>query len=186
MKKITVTYSTLRILSALVLGVFLLLNPDAVNYVVITIGILFIIPGLLAFINYVLLSKGKRPDTVYMLGGLGSLLLGLALVIQPTFFVTVLMYILGAVLVLGGIEQFVNLFRVRAFIAVAKGFYIVPLLLFLVGIVVLFNPFETARTIFTLIGAMFLVYGITEIVYYIKFAHKKERSAHNQEVITQS
>lgn len=186
MKKVTINYFTLRIISAIVLGVILLLNPSAVNYVVVTIGIIFIIPGLLAFVNYLLSSQEKRPDTVYIFAGLGSLLLGLALVVVPDFFITVLMYILGTVLVLGGIEQLVVLLRARKFTDVARGFYFTPLLLLIAGIIVLINPFKTAQTIFMLIGAMCLVYGIMEVVHWIKFSRNVEKNTHAQELSSQS
>lgn len=181
MKKITVNYFILRVVSAILLGMVLLLNPNAVNYVVITIGVLFIIPGLLAFVNYLFSAREKRPESVYMFAGLGSLLLGIALVAAPDFFIKILMYILGAVLVVGGIEQFVVLFRARKFTQVAKGFYIIPTLLFIMGVVVLFDPIKTTQTIFMFIGATCLVYGIMEIVYWIKFVRKANAVNDEQE-----
>lgn len=181
MKKITVNYFILRVVSAILLGMVLLLNPNAVNYVVITIGVLFIIPGLLAFVNYLFSAREKRPESVYMFAGLGSLLLGIALVAAPDFFIKILMYILGAVLVVGGIEQFVVLFRARKFTPVAKGFYIIPTLLFIMGVVVLFDPIKTTQTIFMFIGATCLVYGIMEIVYWIKFVRKANAVNDEQE-----
>ena len=51
------------------------------------------------------------------------------------------MYVLGAVLVLAGISQIVNLSAARSWTVVPGGFFVIPVLVLIAGIVVLFNPF---------------------------------------------
>ena len=184
MKKITINYFALRIISAILLGMVLLLSPQsAMSLIVITIGVLFTIPGLLAFINYLLSAPEKRPEMVYMLAGLGSLLFGVALVVMPSFFVTALMYILGTILFLGGIEQFIIAFRARKHITVPLFFYLFPLLLLTSGVIVLANPAKIAGFITQLIGVMCLVYGIMEMVYWIKFKRNVEKTTQAETVV---
>lgn len=55
------------------------------------------------------------------------------------------MYVLGILLVLGGISQLANLIAARSFMPVPFGVYIVPVLILAAGITVLFNPFATAE-----------------------------------------
>jgi len=170
MKKVTINYFTLRIISAILLGVVLLFSEaNAPEIFVIIIGALFIVPGLLAFANYLLSTREKRPGMVYMFAGLGSLLLGVALVVKPDFFVNVLMFILGIILCVGSIEQFVILFRARRHMKVHAFFYITPLLLLITGIIVVLKPDQFAGFISKLIGAMCLVYGVMETVHWVKF-----------------
>ena len=104
----TMNYSIIRCICALVLGVLLVAWPEAaILYLVITIGALFLVPGLFSVFGY--LTRGKQNGMSFPIAGLGSLLFGLWLMIMPAFFVGILMYVLGAVLVLAGISQIVNL-----------------------------------------------------------------------------
>ena len=138
-------YSIIRCICALVIGVLLVAWPEAaILYLVITIGVLFLVPGLFSLSGY--LIRGKQDGSRFPIAGLGSLLFGLWLMIMPAFFVGILMYVLGAVLVLAGISQIVNLSAARSWTVVPGGFFVIP---------VLYNPqiqisaeSETKRSIF--------------------------------------
>ena len=171
MMKQTINYFMLRAIAAIVLGVVLISCPQtAILYVVITIGILFfIVPGLFSLVNYFFSDKVERPDVPFLLAGIGSVFFGLVLVFVPYLFVNVLMYILGILLLVGGIEQIVTLIRARKRTTVPVAFYVVPVLILIAGILVLFNPFKTAKTLFILIGVTCLIYGIMEFVHWLKF-----------------
>ena len=133
-------YSIIRCICALVIGVLLVAWPEAaILYLVITIGVLFLVPGLFSLSGY--LIRGKQDGSRFPIAGLGSLLFGLWLMIMPAFFVGILMYVLGAVLVLAGISQIVNLSAARSWTVVPGGFFVIPVLVLIAGIVVLFNPF---------------------------------------------
>ena len=123
----TMNYSIIRCICALVLGVLLVAWPEAaILYLVITIGALFLVPGLFSVFGY--LTRGKQNGMSFPIAGLGSLLFGLWLMIMPAFFVGILMYVLGAVLVLAGISQIVNLSAARSWTVVPGGFFVVPVL----------------------------------------------------------
>jgi uncharacterized membrane protein HdeD (DUF308 family) len=177
MKK-TINYFILRAISATLLGVLLILCPQkAISFVVIAIGILFIVPGLLSLIGYFTSNKAKRPEMPVLFAGIGSLLFGVVLVAAPSFFVNVLMYILGIILIVGAIEQIVVLIRARKWATVPVAFYLIPLLILAAGFLVLFNPFKTAEIAFILIGVTCLIYGIMEFVYWLKFKRRYEKDA---------
>ena len=162
--------TTLRIIFALVLGVILIIWPStAINYLVITIGILFLIPGLISIIGY--LSRSKQPsETMLIVESIGSCLLGLALIIAPAFFVGALMYILAFFLILAGFFQLRGLFIYRRNIKIPTALYIVPAIVLIVGMVILFNPFRVIETTFIILGAACVVYSISELINYLKFA----------------
>ena len=172
MKK-ALNYFIIRAISAILLGVMLILWPkNAILFMVMAIGILFIVPGLIALISYFSRERAKRSETPFLFAGIGSLLFGIILMVVPQFFVNVLMYLLGFILLLGGIEQIVNLIRARKWAKVSAGFYVLPVLILIAGILVLFNPFRTAETLFILIGATCFIYGIMEFVHWLKFSRK--------------
>ena len=171
--KQAINYFMLRAVFAILLGAMLILWPKTVIiYLVIAGGILFIIPGLISLISYFTSKSVKRPDIPFLIVGIGSILFGVILVSAPYFFVTILMYLLGAILVLGGIEQIVTLIRIKKKQTVPAAFYVVPSLILIAGILVLFNPFKSAETLSILIGVTCLIYGMMELVYWLKFNRK--------------
>lgn len=174
MKK-TVNYRMLRSIFALLLGAILMLWPgSAILYLIIASGLLFIIPGLISLIEYVARDRAKHPDMPFPLAGIGSLLFGVVLGTVPHFFVNVLMYLLGIILALGGIEQIVTLVGARKWTTVPAPFYVAPALILLAGILVLFKPFNAAETLFMLIGVTCLIYGLVGFVHWLRFTRKEE------------
>ena len=116
--------SVLRCIFAIVLGLVLVLWPEAaVTYLVITIGICFIIPGLFSLLNYFTREKVEgEPSPMFPIDGAGSILFGAWLVIMPQFFVSILMYVLGALLVLAGAQQLISLVSARKWSTVSYDF----------------------------------------------------------------
>lgn len=173
----------IRCICALVIGVLLVAWPEAaILYLVITIGVLFLVPGLFSLSGY--LIRGKQDGSRFPIAGLGSLLFGLWLMIMPAFFVGILMYVLGAVLVLAGISQIVNLSAARSWTVVPGGFFVIPVLVLIAGIVVLFNPFTAAAVPFIILGVSSIVYGLSDLINIIRFRQKKEPGMPEIEDIT--
>ena len=87
----------LRSVFAIVLGLILVLWPAAtINYLVIVIGVLFLVPGLIAMIGYLMRDKERYPDAAFPIEGAGSALFGLWLAGQHV--VPVLILICGIVI----------------------------------------------------------------------------------------
>lgn len=176
-------YSIIRCICALVIGVLLVAWPEAaIIYLVITIGVLFLVPGLISVFGY--LTAGKQSSRSFPVAGLGSLLFGLWLMIMPAFFVGILMYVLGAILVLAGISQIVNLSAARSWTVVPGGFFVIPVLVLIAGIVVLFNPFTAATVPFIILGVSSIIYGLSDLISITRFREKKEKDMPMIEDIT--
>ena len=116
-------------------------------------------------------SERKEYNTppLFPLDGLGSLLLGGWLLLMPNFFVNILMYLLGAVLVLAGIQQISTLIRARKWSVVPYGFYILPSLILLVGVMILVYPMDIMANTLTIFGVATLFYGANELINWYKF-----------------
>jgi len=175
-------YSVMRCVSAIAIGVLLMVWPEAaIIYLVIAIGAMFFLPSLFSLVGYFL--KGRQLGMYFPIVSLGSLLFGLWLMVSPAFFVGILMYVLGAVLVFAGISQIVGLMGARSHAEVAFGFYVMPVLILLAGIVVLVNPFAAASVPFIILGVSSAVYGITELINIYKFRKKEEKAPVNEVMI---
>ena len=166
----TVDGLVLRSIFAFLLGTILILwSGDAIRYLVIVIGILFIILGLIPIMLYLTRNRTKYPHFPFPHAGLCHLIFGITLVVSPIFFVNVLMYILGIILVIGGIHQIFTLTDASKQASVPLAFFVLPALIVTAGILVFFNPFGAAENIFILIGVTCLIYGIADFVSWIKF-----------------
>lgn len=172
----TISNSILRSAFAIILGFVLVLWPEAaILYLVITIGILFILPGLFTVLSYFTRDKSNHP--MFPIEGAGSILFGAWLVIMPEFFVNILMYLLGALLVIAGIQQVVMLISARKWNRVPLGFYLMPALILTTGILILTYPFGTAANTFVIFGIASLFYGVCELINWYKFRKKDAAAA---------
>ncbi len=172
----TMNYSLLRAIFALVTGLVLVMWPDAAgNYIVITVGVLFMVPGLISLIGYFALKPREGVAPRFPIEGVGSLLFGLWLVIMPGFFADVLMFVLGFVLMLGGVQQMSSLLIARRWTRVPVGFYVVPVLILLAGLLSLFNPTDARHTVFIIIGVSAIIYAVSELVNWFKFTRHRPR-----------
>lgn len=167
------SYSLLRAVCALVLGLVLVLFPDqAAQYLVITVGCVFLVPSLVSIIGY---WVGRANGLHFPLLGLGSLLFGLWLIIMPGFFADLLTYVLGFILAIGGIQQIASLASARQWMRVPVGFYVIPSLILLAGLFSLFYPLEARSTVFIILGASSLVYALSELVNWLGFSRRRPK-----------
>ena len=159
---------------ALILGILLVMWPEAaIIYLVMVIGAIFAFSGIMALVRYIrhrsLMGYG------YPVLGVGSLLLGIWLILAPSFFVNILMYIIGVLVIFGGINLLVNLSAVRKWGRVSFYNYIFPLLIILAGLLVLVNPFAAASIPFIILGICCMVYGIVNIINVLKFRKQPDK-----------
>jgi uncharacterized membrane protein HdeD (DUF308 family) len=144
-------------------------SAEAIVYLVVTTGILFIILGLIPLILHFARNRETHPEIAFPYTGLCFLIFGMTLAVAPQFFVNALMYILGIVLVVGGVQQIVTLTGARKWTNIPAAFYILPALIVIAGIFVFFNPFKAAENLFILTGAACLIYGIADFANWLKF-----------------
>lgn len=165
------SYSFLRAICALVIGLVLVMFPDqAGDYFVITIGVIFLVPSLISIIGYFAQSTEMRSR--FPIEGVGSLLFGLWLIIMPGFFADLLTFVLGFILVMGGVQQIASLSAARRWMR----FYVVPVLILLAGLVALFNPTGVRSTAFIIIGISSLVYAASELLNWFKFTRRRPKT----------
>ncbi|MBR5296937.1 MAG: DUF308 domain-containing protein [Parabacteroides sp.] len=166
--------SAVRSIFAIILGLILVLWPEvAVTYLVISIGVCFTLPGIFSLLGYFARKRMERePDPMFPIDGAGSILFGACLILMPHFFVNFLMYILGFVLLIAGAQQIYSLIIARKWSIVPLGFYIIPVLILITGIMILVYPFGAATHTFAIFGVATLVYGCSELINWYKFRQK--------------
>ena len=166
-----ISNSFLRTICALIIGLVLVMFPnEAGDYFVITIGVIFLIPALLSIIGYFAMSAEERRRLP--IEGIGSLLFGLWLVIIADL----LTFVLGFILVLGGVQQIASLSAARRWMPVRVGFYIIPVLILIAGLIALFNPTGVRSTAFIIIGITSIVYAVSELINWFTFTRKRPKA----------
>ena len=170
-----ISYSFLRAICALVIGLVLVMFPDrAGDYFVITIGIIFLVPSLISVIGY--FAQNAEMRRRFPVEGVGSLLFGLWLIVMPGFFADLLTFVLGFILVMGGVQQIASLSAARRWMPVPGGFYVVPALILIAGLIALFNPTGVRSTAFIIIGISSLVYAASELLNWFKFTRRRPKT----------
>ena len=189
--------SVFRAISAIAIGCLLIKYPDnTVTWITVAIGILFLLSGLISLIVYVHARKnvsefkvmdkeghviaGEKPT--FPIVGVGSLILGAMLALTPNVFITALMYIIGGILILGAINQFMNLVNARKYGQVSFGFWVFPSVVLLIGLYVIIKPMVPASMAMLILGWCSLLYGVTELVNSLKFHADKRKFSQAQEV----
>lgn len=173
----------LRSILAIILGVVLVVWPGtALKYIIMLIGVLFLITGLIAFI----ISNRNREDhrkSLIPFSGIGSMALGLLLLCLPSTFATIFMFILGFILVIGAVGQFVTLAAARQFGYVSPVSYLFPVLILIAGIVVLFDPFKSAESVFILFGITAIFYGVTDLLNQYSIRRMRKANEEKEKIV---
>ncbi len=192
--------SIFRALCAIVVGVLLIKFPqDGVTWLTVAIGVLFLVSGIIALIAYMNARKHAGEYTItdkegriisggqptFPIVGAGSVILGLTLALTPGVFINGLMYILGAIMILGGLNQLMALVAARRLGSIPFSFWIAPSLILITGLFVVLKPMETAELPLLILGWCSLVYGVTEIINSLKIRSVR-KAAERQRVITEA
>ena len=186
--------SIIRAIAAIVVGVLLLKYDEAVlKGLTIAIGILFLIAGIVSLVEWINLrrkkadfrvmddgeggkSKGDNSQPMFPIVGLGSVLLGLILSLTQTAdFLTWTMYLLGGVLILGGLNLMMNLLSARKMEPVDGLLWIVPALIVLAALFAMIKGLVPAKTTTTILGITSLVYAFAEMGYSLLFSRIRKR-----------
>ena len=172
-----------RSLITAAIGILLLaLREQAMPFIVMCLGVLFMLPGIFTLALF-LIPKLRRNSTsgssavIIPIMAIGSLMLGLWMFLQPAFFVTIIMWILGAVMIIMGATQIVSLLMAKKRVKVSLLLFFLPLLILLTGAIVLLNPFEAASVPFVILGVGAIVTALSDMIntLFLKFTRKGNR-----------
>lgn len=159
-------YSIIVSILMIILSIFMISNPlKSVEGFIIFFGIILIINGVSSFIAY---FTSDREDRLYSFGlieGLVYVLAGVLILTNRLSLVGFLPMMLGAWIIAN------NLFKLQISInlSVIKGsgwiwFLIVAILMIIVGVLCITNPFDSSIAITTLVGIFLLISEIINLI----------------------
>ena len=157
MKKwISILINSLVFLTGLIL-VMLNSRAKVLETVVVIFGILIIVPSLITLISIFSKKIAGQFGMLALLPTVGSLILGIVLVCNPSLFVSLLVYLFAAILLLIGIYDLWRLISTDNNTRYALAFYVVPILLIIGGIVLFAVDVETVESMMVLIAGIGLM-----------------------------
>ena len=183
--------SVFRALCAIVIGVLLVKYPqDGVTWLTIAIGALFLLSGIIALLAYWQAKRHAGEYTItdqqgrvvrggqptFPIVGAGSVILGLVLTLSPNAFVNGLMYMLAAVLILGGVTQLMALVAARRLGSIPFGYWVMPSVILLVGLFVVLKSTESAELPLQVLGWCSMLYGVVELINALKIYRVRKAS----------
>lgn len=155
----------LTIIIVFVVGILLIVwhqRIDILSWIVISAGLMLVIPGLYSLISAMVRKKedGKinySASSASIVASVGALALGIWMIVNPAFFVGLLAYIFAAILILYGIYHIIVIgFRAKPII-MPGWFYIIPVLMIIAGVVLLCTSVRTLNSVVVLITGIALV-----------------------------
>lgn len=197
--------SAIRAIIVLVTG-FLLVRyrEETMTWMTITVGILFLLSGLVSCIAYYFEKEKVAKKTAkaeqqegeqeeenlkspsFPIAGVGSIALGIILAVMPNTFITWVVYILAALLILGAVNQFMNLARSRQYARVPAYMWLFPTVILAVAILLISKPIETAQLPLLVLGWAFMYYGVLEFILIIRMylVRKSYEKAEEAKIVT--
>lgn len=172
-----------RSLTTAAIGILLLaLREQAMPFIVMCLGVLFMLPGFFTLTLFLIPKLRRSNDigssaVIVPIMAFGSLMLGLWMFLQPAFFVTIIMWVLGGIMIIMGSTQIVSLLMAKRRVKVSLLLFFLPLLIFVTGAIVLFNPFEAASVPFIILGVGAIITALSDMIntLFLKFTRKDNR-----------
>lgn len=168
--------STVRSILFILAGLFFCFFPDLTPrlFVTITGGIILFI-GVLSFLS--LFTENRKPAGMNYFNLGMSLLVGLALIIAPGFWVNFVMILLGIFIALCGISQLASLISInKSGIKPNIAEYILGILLLFLGLFICFRPLASEQTLMVLVGCGCIFYGLTNLFMLLHIRSKLKKA----------
>ena len=191
--------SILRSCCAIAAGVVLVqYREQAVMWITVGIGVVFFISAVISFIDY-MASRKNRDEQVELFDAqgrkmrqqrkrsfpvvaVGCGILGSVMALSPNTFVGGLMFVLAALLIAGGAYQLFSLSLATRFAHVGFVWWVLPVVILLIGLLTLIKPSVIASAPLLIIGWCMMIYGVVDLVNALKIHRCKKQFDKAEEV----
>ena len=191
--------SILRACCAIAAGAILVQYRDqAAMWITVGIGVVFFISAVISFIDYMASRKhsdeqvelfdaqgrkmGQRRPRRFPVVAIGCGILGSVMALSPGTFVGGLMFVLAALLIAGGAYQLFSLSLATRFARVGIVWWVLPVVILLIGLVALIKPSAIASAPLLIIGWCLMVYGVVDLIDALKIHRCKKQFDKAEEI----
>lgn len=139
---------------------FIWLNIQIVNWIILLLGCLLLLAGILPVISSIF-----RKESLPLLSAFEAII-GLIVLLFNTKLIALLFILLGALLILAGIQQINSLINIKRINGINVPFYhyLIPILCIIGGVIAILNPFAVQATLLIFIGWCILIHGLWTLI----------------------
>jgi uncharacterized membrane protein HdeD (DUF308 family) len=150
------------------------------SWIIMIIGAMFAIPGIIGIVAGVIHSKKQQStDGIAITTSIGSLLIGIVMMIWPTPFVAIFVYVLAAILIICGVIQIWVLASQYRPYRLPMWLYILPVLVVIAGVVMITSSVKEIQEVFTLMAGISMVATSLNSLFIYLAAYNFEKKTDN-------
>ncbi len=158
---------------------------ELLSWIVILIGAMFAIPGIFSIILG-MRSKEKGGSTTGILTGIGATALGAFMILMPSSFTGILVFIFAGLLIIGGIYHIIFVAYLSRPFILPVYYYIIPILMVIAGIVLLTTSVRTLNNVVVLVtGVSFVLWSVSTLMEWIATHPSKTNESNGQKSISE-
>lgn len=183
-KKMNLTSIIFSIIFILI-GAFLLARPeDAIHLVSYALGIILLVWGVISVVQFFSNKESQSYLEFGFIVGVFVLIFGIIILIKPDTIASIIPLLLGIWMLINGVTKLsysLTLNKNRN----AASSIIISLIIVILGILLIFNPFAGAKKIVQILGIIIIIYSVLDLLecLAIKTVIKKELKTKTEEII---
>lgn len=183
-RKMNITSIIFSIIFILI-GSFLLARPeDAIHLVSYALGIILIVWGVISVITFFTDKESQNYLDFGFIVGVFVLIFGIIILVKPDTIASIIPLLLGIWMLINGVTKLSYSLTLNNNKS-ALSSIIISLIIVLLGILLIINPFQGAKKLVQILGISILVYSILDLIecFSIKRVMKKVKKIENNNVI---
>lgn len=183
-RKMNITSIIFSIIFILI-GTFLLARPeDAIHLVSYALGIILIVWGVISVITFFTDKESQNYLDFGFIVGVFVLIFGIIILVKPDTIASIIPLLLGIWMLINGVTKLSYSLTLNNNKS-ALSSIIISLIIVLLGILLIINPFQGAKKIVQILGISILVYSVLDLIecFSIKRVMKKVKKIENNNVI---
>ncbi|MCC8073732.1 MAG: DUF308 domain-containing protein [Clostridiales bacterium] len=161
--------SIITIIASIVIGLFLLINPEStIKYVSLFFGVTLIILGVGALVSYFT----KMKSVFLSILGTLAIIAGIVVCVKYKSIITVILFMCGLFIIVSGVTDLFTALKAKRHVSGIWIFSVVMSVITIVlGMIVIFNPFDSMLTLTRILGFGLILYAVMDLIAFIE-VHK--------------
>ena len=168
----------------IIVAMFLIAKPGmALSTAVTLFAIVFLVDGIINIITYIMEDAEIRAFSTELIMGILLVILGIIILLNQPLFISILPIMIGLWIFIRSIIKFQLAINLKSTIADKWGALLVSsILMGILGVLIIVNPFEAILTLTRFIGIMMLVIEIVNICESVYFLVKTKNNFYHKEI----
>lgn len=184
-KKMSITSIVFSLIFILT-GIFLLLRPEtAINIICYVLGVLLLLSGVVSIVQFFSDKTSDNYLSFSFIFGAFVFIFGLIILIKPAIVASIIPLLLGVWMLINGVTKLSYSLTINKFNNSTVSI-IGSILIIILGILLIFNPFAGAKSLVQIIGISFIVYSVIDLAESIALTFSLKKKETNEGKIVEA